>query len=131
MNLFSAPSHVACGMTAVNGGTVLTVPAGRIWIGVVTLAVAAVVATAGGAVNANARLSVVGANASPPAGDYMRVDANAPASVLGAVGTAENAFGSTVMVIAAPPENPVTLQLNSTNAVSQSASANGLLLFHL
>lgn len=121
------PSYSLCGSTTTNGGTIITIPAGRSWRGHVTLSATVAVAPGGAAVVASARVSVVGANSTPPAGDYLRVDLQAPASVLGAVGTGGSGTNGAPMFVTAPDANSVDLVLNTTNTTMQSASANGTL----
>jgi len=120
-------SDILCGSTTTSGGTIITIPAGRSWRGRVSLSASVVVATGGGAVNASARVSVAGAGSDPVAGDYLRMDLQAPASVLGAVGTGDSGHTSTDMFVTAPAGNTVALVLNTTNTTAQSASANGTL----
>jgi hypothetical protein len=55
------------------------------------------------------------------------MDLQAPASVLGAVGTGDSGHTSTDMFVTAPAGNTVALVLNTTNTTAQSASANGTL----
>lgn len=122
--------HVVCGMTAVAGGTIITIPAGRTWIGNVVVSATAIVASGGAAVHANARVSVVGAGAQPPAGDYLRCDVSAPASIAAAIGTGAANSVTGEMIVSAPDSNSVSLVLNATGTSQQSASANGGLMIH-
>lgn len=117
-------ADVLCGTATANGGTIITVPASSQWQGTVTLSATVQVASGGAAVMANARVSIAGNNSTPPAGDYLRVDLQAPASLVGAVGTGDSETASTPMTIITT-DQPVSLVLNTTNTVSQSASANG------
>lgn len=129
MEQFSAPGNILCGLATASGGTIITVPAGRIWIGTVTISASAIVASGGAAVTASARVSVLGAGANPPAGDYVRLDLVSPASLLAAIGTGCNSSISAPLIVAAPVGNSVELRLNSTNCAAQSASACGVLRF--
>lgn len=121
-------SDILCGLATSNGATIITIPAGRIWSGIITLSATVIVASSGAAVNANARVSTAGTGVLPPAGDYIRLDVSAPASVLSAVGTGATESVSAPLIVAAPSGNAVTLVLNTTNTTTQSASACGLLL---
>jgi|SRR5882757_3421686 len=116
-----------CGNATTNGGTILTIPAGTSWKGTVTLSATVQIGSGGAAVMASARVSIAGAGAMPPAGDYLRVDLQAPASILGAIGTGDSGSMMSDMFITAGA-SPVTLVLNTTGTSSQSASANGRIL---
>lgn len=124
------PANILCGLATSNGGTIITVPAGRIWSGTVTVSATVVVASGGGAVNGSARVSTFGSGVIPPAGDYVRVDVSAPASILAAIGTVGSGSISAPLVVAAPADNSVSLILNSTNTTTQSASASGSLIYN-
>lgn len=122
-----APGMILCGMATANGGTIITIPAGMLWVGQVTVSASNAVASGGGQVSGSARVAVVGPGANPPAGEYIRVDITAPASILAAIGTGANTSVSALLIVAAPAANAVTLQLNSNNTTAQSASACGIL----
>ena len=122
------PSNILCGLAITNGGTIITIPAGRIWQGTVTLSGSTLVAIAGTALSASARVSTAGTGVIPAAGDYVRLDIGAPASAVGLAGTSANGSISAPMLVAAPSGNAVTLVLNTTNTTTQSASAIGVLM---
>jgi hypothetical protein len=122
------PADILCGLQTSNGATLITIPAGRIWSGIVTVSATALVASSGAAVSANARVSTAGTGVVPGAGDYVRLDLAAPASVLSAVGTASNSSISAPLIVSAPSGNSVALVLNTTNVNTASASACGVLL---
>jgi hypothetical protein len=121
-------ANLLCGLTAVNGGTIITIPTGRTWVGKVTLSATVLVASNGAAISANARVSTAGAGVTPPAGDYARLDIAAPASILSAIGTAGMGTNTTPLMVIAGSGAPATLVLNSTNVNTASASACGVLL---
>lgn len=121
-------SQILCGLATANGGTIITVPAGRFWSGMVTISACALVASAGAAVSASARVSTAGTGVIPSAGDYVRLDIAAPASIAAAIGTNGEGTITAPMMVAAPSGNAVTLVLNTTNVNTASASACGLLL---
>lgn len=122
------PSNILSGLAASNGGTIITIPAGRVWQGVVTISASVLVGTAGAAVSASARVSTAGTGVVPAAGDYVRLDIGSPVSAATLSGTGSNSSVSAPLTVAAPSGNSVTLVLNSTNTTTQSASASGLLL---
>lgn len=112
--------------------TVITVPAGRTWVGTVLVSCgvqnAAALASAG---EARGTVSVAGGGATPAAGTLFEIEcvvgANAAA---GTVGDGDNNSGSLPFVIAAPAANAVTVQLASVVTGSGgrvSAAAAGLL----
>lgn len=123
-----ASADILCGLATSPGGTIITIPAGRVWQGVVTLSGNALVAIGGGAANASVRASTAGANVSPTAGDYVRLDLGVPAAGTALAGAAANGTLSSPMLVAAPAGNSATLVLNSTGTNTQSASAIGFLL---
>jgi hypothetical protein len=106
------------------GSTLVTVPPFSTWSGHLTLSAAVTVAPNGAAITAHARISVVGVGATPPPGDYLRIDLHAPASIVGAVGTSANGNNYTPFTVSADA-NPVTLVLNGAGTTMQSALANG------
>jgi hypothetical protein len=109
--------------TATTGATTLiTVPAGKTWVGTigasVDCAVAAASSTAG---QATATFTTAGTNVTPAAGTYFVVEARAGANAAtGAVGSSEANFGSVPFYVVAPAGNSVTIQVASTNAGTNS-----------
>lgn len=123
------PSNILVGLAIANGGTIITVPAGRTWYGLVTLSGALTTAAAAVGANGSVRASTAGAGAVPAAGDYVRLDLAAPGGVLGAlVGSQDSGQIQQSLYVSAPATNAVTLVMNSTNTTVQSASASGILL---
>lgn len=96
--------------------TIITIPAGRTWVGVVAIAVAVQNAAANAATGqATAAISIFGAGSSPAAGIYIRCTALAGANVAaGLVGDSGNNSLSVPMVISAPPTNVVQLLATAT-----------------
>jgi hypothetical protein len=123
-----ASANILAGVATANAAMIITIPAGRTWVGTVSLSASVVVASAGAAVTASARVSTAGTGVVPAAGDYLRLDLNAPASAAAAAGTKDSGQISTPMTVVAPAGNAVTLVLNVTNTTVQSASANGALI---
>lgn len=117
-----APADIIVGFlshTASAGpSTLLTVPAGRTWIG--TLAVAVAVDNAGAnAVEGRARavIATAGTGVVPAAGTIFACEAKAGANVLGGtVGSQGNNKLEVRAVVQAPAGNAVTLTLTSTIA---------------
>ena len=98
--------------------TLITVPAGRTWVGEVgascASSVAAANATAGQAL---AEISTAGTGVTPAAGVYFGVDALQGAnSATGTVGGGAANFGSMPLVVIAPVGNGVTVQAACTIA---------------
>lgn len=122
-----APSMILCGLAIASGTTIITIPAGMLWMGWITLSASNAIASGGGQVSGSARVSVVGAGANPPPGDYIRLDLTAPASILAAIGTGANSSINAPLIVAAPTGQAVTLVLNTSSTTAQSASACGIL----
>lgn len=105
--------------TASGGTTVITVPAGRTWVGQITIAcdvgIAAASAVAGQALGL---VSTVGAGATPAAGNHLSCEARAGAN--GATGTVGSSGAATVVVpdfyVVAPAGNAVTVDMTATIA---------------
>lgn len=97
---------------AIAATTFLTVPAGRTWVGTVSVNAAVGVAAASAADGqVTATVSVAGAGAAPPAGTVFQVQAKAAANAAGGtVGTQGANSGSTPLTIVAPTGNAVNLQ---------------------
>lgn len=119
--------------TATTGATTLiTVPAGRVWVGVIgancAAQVAAASATAG---EATAIFTTTGVGVTPAAGTVFGVHCLVAANVAaGLVGTDGSEASSTPFVIIAPVGNTVTIAVASTNTGTSSvvdAWAIGLL----
>jgi hypothetical protein len=112
--------------------TVITVPAGRTWVGTVSVSVACQNAGANAATaQATGVVSVAGAGVTPAAGNYFRCDALAGANVAaGTVGDSGDNFLSSPFAVVAPVGNSVTVQAAATITGSGgqvSASAIGAL----
>jgi hypothetical protein len=121
------PSNILCGLATSNAATIITIPAGKTWVGTIVLSASVAVASGGATINASARVSTAGTGVVPAAGDYVRVDLSAPASVAAGLGTGATQDIQSPMIVTAPAGNTVTLVLNVTNTTTQSASAIGTL----
>jgi|SRR5579859_38729 len=114
-NLLDAFSSVTTTQAAT---TLLTVPAGRTWVGVITLQCACGEAAAGAvAAQATGIVATAGTNVTPAAGNYLRCTAYAGANAAsGLVGDSGSGFAQTHFVVIAPAANSVTLTLQTVNA---------------
>lgn len=103
--------------TATTGATTLiTVPAGRTWVGTVGVA-CAVTTTAGSSTAGQARavVTVAGAGVTPAAGTIMAAEAKSGANaVTGLVGTQGHRSASLPFTVVAPGGNAVTIQVTTT-----------------
>ena len=100
--------------------TLITVPAGRTWVGTIGASCVCDEAAAGTVeAKADVVFSTSGAGAVPAAGSYFAVRARAAANTAASVtGTSGDAFGFTPFVITAPAGNTVLLQTTITIAGS-------------
>lgn len=98
--------------------TLITVPAGRTWVGTVGVACAASIAAASAtAGQARAVVTVAGAGATPAAGTLFAVEARAGANAAtGTVGSNGHAAQSAPLTVIAPAGNAVTVQVATTQA---------------
>lgn len=112
--------------------TVLTVPAGRTWVGTLNIS-ASVTNAAVNAVQGQARavVTTAGAGVTPAAGTIAAVEARAGANAAtGTVGTQGNAHINVNAVVVAPAGNAVQIQVTTTIAGTAGVvdiSANGSL----
>jgi hypothetical protein len=112
--------------------TLITIPAGRTWVGTISVSVACQNAAANAATaQATGVVTTAGAGVTPAAGSYFRCDALAGANVAaGLVGDSGDNFLSSPFTVAAPVGNSVTVQVAATVSGSSgqvSASAIGAL----
>lgn len=131
------PGNIRCGRfssTATTAATTLiTIPAGRTWVGTVGASVSCAVTAASIATGrASALISVSGANAVPAPGIYLGVDALAgPNNATGTVGSQGSNSLSSAFTVIAPAGNSVNIQVATTQSGTTSlvdAFANGELL---
>lgn len=96
--------------------TLITVPAGRTWVGHVGASVAcALTAAVTNAGRASAVISTAGTGVTPAAGDVFGVDALSGANAAtGVVGNGSANSGSMPLTVAAPAGNSVTVQVACT-----------------
>ncbi len=109
------------GCTATTG-TIITIPANRVWAGWISLNVGVAIAASGSAVTSRATISVVGANATPAAGVIFGVWGVAPAATATTGICASNSDRTFVIISAGAAGATLTLQVNSVNAASATAA---------
>ena len=102
--------------------TVVTIPAGRTWVGTVgvscAVGIAAASATAG---QARAVVTTAGTGVTPAAGTILAAEAKVGAnSATGTVGGSGSQSASAAFTVIAPAGNSVTIQVASTNAGTAS-----------
>lgn len=112
--------------------TLITVPAGKTWVGTIAASCACQEVAAGTAApQARAVFTTAGTNVTPAAGTYFAVEAKGGANAAtGLVGSQDSTFGSLPFIVVAPAGNSVTIAVASTNAGTASvvdASASGVL----
>lgn len=118
--------NILSGVATAAAATVITIPAGRVWSGWVTVSAALVTAASASGVNASARATVTGGTATPPAGDALRVDLSTATQT--ASSTGQTAESVTSYVVVAAGSSAATIQLNATNTTTQSCSCSGVML---
>lgn len=96
--------------------TLLTVPAGRTWVGEVGASVACTTYPNGTTAGlASAVISTAGAGVTPAAGNVFGVDAMTAQNLsTGGSGIGNSNFGSMPLTVVAPAENDVTIQVAAT-----------------
>jgi hypothetical protein len=110
------------------GETLITIPAGKTWIGELVLSCTVLVAPNGGPVSANARITLVGSGVTPDEGDILRIElSGAASSGLLNNGTAANETIALPITIIAAAGNEVAVVLNADWMTAVAASAMGIL----
>lgn len=102
--------------------TLITVPAGRTWVGVIGATCVAVEVAAGTvAAVATATFTTAGTGVTPAAGTYLVLSSQTGANAAtGLVGDNDSTFGSIPFTVIAPAGNSVTVAVASTNAGTTS-----------
>lgn len=131
-DLAPAASNIICGkFNSADGstGTLITVPAGRIWRGWVTLNACASVAASGAAVASHATVQVAGSGTPTPAAGQVLVDVfvAVPAQAAGTTGAVSNR-DSQFVTIHADITNDTTLTVTKNSVTSFAATAFGELI---
>jgi hypothetical protein len=123
-------ANVLDGFTRFGSTVLITVPAGRTWIGMVGISGTLVDAPAAGATNASAGITTTGTGVIPAAGTYVELVLTAPAAgtILNAGGTGTSGSITMPMVVVAPVGNAVTLTTAFFNMTQASYFALGCLV---
>lgn len=127
-----AANVLSNGVTVAAAGstTLLTIPAGRTWVGSVEAAIAAQNPPVTATGTAGARISTTGAGVTPAAGvPYVAADVILAATVAGALSgvNANESADTPNLVVVAPGGNAVTLSLDvSTAGTVTSLQARGV-----
>lgn len=102
--------------------TILTVPQGRTWKGVITISCTVTVAAASTTQSqAQGLISTAGAGVTPAAGTYFGIDCVAGAQTAsGTIGEGAANTGFTPFTVTAPAGNAVQIQLATTNVGTYS-----------
>lgn len=121
---------IRSGSTTTNGGTIITVDAGKTWRGSITLSTSLSASIGLASKQATPTVTVQGTDADPTSGTVVTgVSVTTPAvSLLSLLGVTSNAnINQSSVIIKAPAGNAVTLQLNTTSDVQTIAVACGIL----
>lgn len=123
-DILGASHEVANG--TITATTLITIPAGRTWVGTLAINVTASTAAAS---TANAFVqgifSVAGTNATPAAGNYLLVSALTGANAAtGTVGTQNANYSAIPFVAVAPAGNSITIQYAVPNATGTNTDVN-------
>jgi hypothetical protein len=106
-------------------GTLLTIPAGRTWIGTISIAATLVNAAGGAAAGARPTISTAGAGVVPAAGAVLGCDLSVAVSAAAANGNQDSNFVSQRLVVVAPGGNAVTLAAAASTSTTASFAATG------
>lgn len=120
------PADILVGSTITNGGTIITIPANRVWAGWVSINATLAVAASGAAVSSRATVSVAGATATPAAGVLVGAFVSVPTQLAGTTAQVTNSDRTYVVIAAGSSAATLTLQVNSASAAS--ATASGVLI---
>jgi hypothetical protein len=128
---------ILSGNSTTNNGTIITIPAGRTWVGSINISGSVVIPAAqANAADARPNVTSQGTNVTPAAGTFLakaicQVGANAAAGTVG--GSSQNSLCVYPVYVQSPSSNSTSLQFSftvtGTGATGLfSASANGILL---
>jgi hypothetical protein len=109
-------------------GTLLTVPAGRTWVGTIQANGTVTTATGGAQAAATVSVATAGAGVIPAAGTYVQLSLVAPASAASSSGTAAAGEVDIQLQVVAPSANAVTLTVANSGMTAFAVSAIGNLL---
>lgn len=122
--------NILSGSTSTDNGTLITIPAGRIWRGQVSLAATVRIASNTAASLATPRVTVVGAGATPANGTALAgLAIGAPQTLLGALaGTVDSSAMRVDIVVAAASGQSADLRLTLNGSSNAFAVACGILV---
>lgn len=115
-------ANILVGCSSSNGGTIITIPANRVWAGWVSINASLAVAASGAAVSSRATVSVAGATATPAAGVLIGVFVSVPVQGTGTTAQVTSSDRTYVVIAAGASSATLTLQVNSASAASATAS---------
>lgn len=121
---------IRSGSTTTNGGTIITIDAGKTWRGSVTLSTSLSASVGASSKQVVPTVTVEGTDADPAEGTVITgVSVTTPAvGLLSLLGVTSNAnINQSGVVLKAPPGNAITLKLNTTSDVQTIAVACGIL----
>lgn len=132
MTAAPAPSNILCGkFNSADGstGTLITIPAGKIWRGWLTLNAVASVAASGTAVNSHATIQVSGSGAPTPATGQVLVDVfvSVPAQTASSTGQLASR-DSQFVTLYADETNPLLVTVTKNSLTAFAATAFGELV---
>lgn len=116
------------GVTTTDGGAIITIPAGKQFVGSVTLAGTLAAGPGVGAALSTPNITVEGTGADPAPGSVVAqlALASPTINILSLLGVTSTDSVTTPQVIAtAPPGNAITLKLHTSSATQCSAVAVG------
>jgi hypothetical protein len=119
-----SPANILDGWTNV-AGTLLTIPAGRTWIGVISITASLVNAAGAAAASARPTISTAGAGVIPAAGTILGCDLSVAISAAAANGNQDSNSVSQRLVVIAPAGNAVTLTTAASTSTTASFAATG------
>lgn len=127
-----APGNILCGkFNSADGstGTLLTIPAGKVWRGWLNLNVSASVAASGAAVSSHATIQTSGTGTPTPASGQVLVDVfiTVPTQAAGTTGASTNR-DSQYVTLFADVANPLLVTVTKNSVTAFAATAFGELV---
>jgi hypothetical protein len=118
-------ANILCGVASANG-TIITIPANRVWAGWVSINATLMVAASGASVSSRAGVSTAGATVTPAAGVLLGVFVSAPTQLSTTTAQVTNSDRTYAVIAAGTSAATLVLAVNSASAAS--ASAVGVLI---
>lgn len=109
-------------------GTLLTIPAGRTWVGTIAINGGVAVAAGGSATTGTVTISTAGSGVTPAAGNYLQLVCVAPASGAALDGTNAQQEIDCQFQVVSPAANSTTIVVAQSNMTNFAVSAIGNLL---